>query len=103
VRVRPEQGELCAAEELTRAESVAYATLQSTFPPSTDADATKQTVDDAVAAAFAGLPCRGLEYAGEQARLVYAGVMPAKRLMPGARNDFFGKLPRPWQSGSTSP
>ena len=85
VRVRSEVGELCMPAELTRAESVAYATLLATFPPNTDADATRVTVDDAVAAAFAGVPCKGLEYAGEQARLVYAGVMPAKRLMPGTR------------------
>jgi hypothetical protein len=85
VLVKTERGELCTAEQLTRAESVAYATLRATFPPNTDADATKPTVDAAVDAAFAGSPCKGLEYSGEQARLVWAGAMPAKRLMPGAR------------------
>ena len=84
VPVRREQGELCTADELTRAESVALATLRSTFALGADADATKATVDDAVAAAFAGAPCKGLEYAGEQARLVYAGAMPVSRLMPGS-------------------
>ena len=84
VPVRREQGELCTADELTRAESVALARLRSTFALGADADATKATVDDAVAAAFAGAPCKGLEYAGEQARLVYAGVMPVSRLMPGS-------------------
>ena len=84
VPVRREQGELCTADELTRAESVALATLRSTFALGAGADATKATVDDAVAAAFAGAPCKGLEYAGEQARLVYAGVMPVSRLMPGS-------------------
>jgi hypothetical protein len=42
-------------------------------------------VDDAVTAAFTGAPCRGLEYAGERARFVYAGVEPRTMLMPGAR------------------
>ena len=42
-------------------------------------------VDSAVSAAFADAPCKGLEYAGEQARLVYAGRQPAAKLMPGAK------------------
>ena len=85
VAVRVEPGMLCTRDELTRAESVALATLRSSFPPGADADATKPAVDSAVQAAFAGTPCRGLEYGGEQARLVYAGVQPATMLMPGAR------------------
>ena len=39
----------------------------------------------AVSQAFETAPCAGLEYAGEQARLVYAGRQPASTLMPGAR------------------
>ena len=85
VPVLTEKGELCTPAELTRAESVALGTLQASFPPGADIDATKASVDAAVDAAFAAAPCRGLEYAGEQARLVHAGVMPAARLMPGAR------------------
>jgi hypothetical protein len=85
VPVRAEQGELCTPVELTRAESVALTTLQALFAPGADPDATKAGVDDAVTAAFAGAPCRGLEYAGEQARFVYAGVMPSSKLMPEAR------------------
>jgi len=84
VPVKPEQGELCSPAELTRAESVALATLRSNFAPGVNADATKSVVDAAVAASFVGAPCKGLEYAAEQARLVYAGVMPSSRLMPGA-------------------
>jgi hypothetical protein len=83
VRVRVEPGDLCTAAELTRAESVAMATLQANFPPGAEVNRTKAAVDAAVKDALAGTPCRGLEYAGEQARLVYAGVMPAERLMPG--------------------
>ncbi len=83
VPVKPELGELCTATQLTRAESVALASLQATFPLGTDLDLTKSTADDAVAAAFAGTVCRGLEYAAEQARLVYAGIMPTSKLMPG--------------------
>jgi hypothetical protein len=80
-----EAGELCTAAELTRAETVALSTLRTSFPPGADVDATKRSVDAAVAASFAGDPCRGLEYAGEVARLVYAGVEPETGLMPGAR------------------
>lgn len=85
VRVRVEPGELCSPSAVTRAEQIALAALVAAFPAGTSADASKQTVDDATQAAFAGSPCRGLEYAGEQARLVYAGVQPRSKLMPGAR------------------
>ena len=85
VPVRVESGELCSAAALTKAEQLALTTLNTGFPPGTAADASKQAVDDATQAAFAGSPCRGLEYAGEQARLVYAGVQPRSKLMPGAR------------------
>ncbi|HZQ65409.1 MAG TPA: hypothetical protein VFA66_09325 [Gaiellaceae bacterium] len=85
VPVRTEQGELCSREALTKAEQVALSSLAAEFAPGTPADATKDAVDAATAAAFAGSPCRGLEYAGEQARLVYAGKQPRSMLMPGAR------------------
>ena len=85
VPVRVEPGELCSAAAVTRAEQVALSTLNAGFAPGTGADASKQAVDNATQAAFAGSPCRGLEYAGEQARLVYAGVQPRSKLMPGAR------------------
>jgi hypothetical protein len=85
VPVRTEPGEFCAAAQLTRAESVALDALRASFAPGTSADATRQTVDRAVGAAFADGPCRGLEYAGETARLVYAGIEPLANLMPGAR------------------
>jgi hypothetical protein len=85
VPVHVEPGELCSADAVTRAELVALATLDATFAPGTSAEASKQAVDDATQAAFAGSPCRGLEYAGEQARLVYAGKQPRTKLMPGAR------------------
>jgi hypothetical protein len=85
VPVRPEEGDLCSAEALTRAERVALTTLAAGFPAGTPADATENAVDAATAAAFAGAPCRGLAYAGEQARLVYAGAQPRSMLMPGAR------------------
>ena len=84
VRVRAETGALCTPAELTRAERVALELLAS-FPEGTAAAATKDAVDAAVAAAFGAAPCRGLEYASEQARLVYAGVEPRTLLMPGAR------------------
>jgi hypothetical protein len=80
-----ERGDLCTASQLTRAEVVALAALSAGFPPGTSANAAKTAVDDAVAAAFAGAPCRGLEYGGEIARGVYAGVEPRANLMPGAR------------------
>ena len=80
-----EQGALCTASQLTRVEVVALAALSAGFPPRTSPNATKATVDKAVAAAFAGEPCRGLEYGGEMARGVYAGSEPRTNLMPGAR------------------
>ncbi len=85
VPVRVESGDLCSAAALTRAEQIALATLSAGFAQGTPADASKQAVDNATQAAFADAPCRGLEYAGEQARLVYAGVQPRSQLMPGAR------------------
>jgi hypothetical protein len=84
VPVRVEPGPLCTPAQLTRAEAVALAAL-TRFVPATPADATKAAVDGALGAAFADTPCRGLEYAGERARLVYAGVEPRTFLMPGAR------------------
>lgn len=85
VPVRAERGEVCTAAELTRAETVALQTLHNSFPPATAPRATKEVVDAAVAAAFADASCRGLEYAGERARFVYAGVEPRSLLLPGAR------------------
>lgn len=85
VPVRREQVELCTRAELTRAEQVGLETLGASFAAGTPVNATKAKVDDAVKAAFADAPCRGLEYAGEVARLVYAGVEPQANLMPGAR------------------
>lgn len=85
VPVRPEKGALCTRAELTRAELAALVVLRESFAPGTASDATKQAVDDAVAAAFAASPCAGLEYAGERARFVYAGIEPTSMLMPGAR------------------
>ncbi len=83
--VRVEKGELCTPSALTRAESIALVTLRSAFAPGTNLDATRSAVDGALASAFAASPCRGLEYAGEQARLVYAGREPQSKLMPGAQ------------------
>lgn len=85
VPVRLESGDLCSAAALTRAEQIALSTLNAGFAQSAPTDASKQAVDNATRAAFADAPCRGLEYAGEQARLVYAGVQPGSKLMPGAR------------------
>ena len=85
VPVRVESGDLCSAAALTRAEQIAMVTLSAGFAQGTPPDASKQAVDNATQAAFADAPCRGLEYAGEQARLVYAGVQPRSQLMPGAR------------------
>ena len=59
-----EPGSLCTADQLTRAEVVALATLRSSFSPGASPNATKGTVDASTQAAFAGSPCRGLEYAG---------------------------------------
>jgi len=85
VPVRVEKGALCTVAALTRAEVVALATLRAQFVPGTKADATRAAVDGAVSTAFADAPCKGLEYAGEQARLVYAGSQPASKLMPGVK------------------
>jgi len=85
VPVRPLPAELCTPAELTRAERIALTALAASFPPGTDPSATQAPVDAAVAAAFAGAPCRGLEWAGERARFVYAGVEPESMLMRGAR------------------
>jgi hypothetical protein len=68
-----ETGSLCSRAELTRAEQVALAALRSAV-----------SADASVKAEFAGQPCRGLEYASEQARLVYTGAQPESLLMPGA-------------------
>ena len=65
VPVRSETGDLCT--------------------PGASPDATRVAVNAAVGAAFEDAPCRGLEYAGEQARLVYSGVQPESTLMPSAR------------------
>jgi hypothetical protein len=80
-----EPGRLCTAEELTRAEVVSMAALRSSFSPGASPNATKGTVDAATRAAFAGSPCRGLDYAGERARFVFAGIEPRAMLMAGAR------------------
>ena len=85
VPVRAEKGDICSPAALTRAEAVALTTLRDSFAAGTDADGTKAAVDSAVSSTFADAPCKGLEYAGEQARLVYAGRQPAATLMPGAR------------------
>ncbi len=79
-----EPGPLCTPDELTRAETFALQTLAA-ITPGTSPDAAKQPVDEALAQAFATSPCRGLEYAGEQARLVWADIEPHSMLMPGAR------------------
>ena len=75
--------EPCAAP--TSCGAIALATLRAGFPAGTPANATKTAVDAATTAAFDETPCRGLEYAGEQARLVHAGVQPPSMLMPGVR------------------
>jgi hypothetical protein len=84
VPVRQETGALCTPAELTQAESVALTSLAA-FPAGTAPNTTKGTVDAAVRAAFGGAPCRGLEYASEEARLVYAGIEPRTHLMPGTK------------------
>ncbi len=81
--VRIEPGALCTPSELANAESIAMATLRAQYEPGTDAQTTQATVESAVRSAFGGSECRGLDYAAEQARLVYAGKMPAAKLMPG--------------------
>jgi len=85
VPVRSETGDLCTSGAVTRAETVALIALRAGFTPGASPDATRVAVNAAVGAAFEDAPCRGLEYAGEQARLVYSGVQPESTLMPGAR------------------
>lgn len=85
VGVRVEPGGLCSMAAVTRAEQVALSTLAAGFAAGTGANASKEAVDNAIQVTFAGAPCRGLEYSGEQARLVYAGVQPRSKLMPEAR------------------
>jgi hypothetical protein len=85
VAVRTEPGALCTPEAVARAETVALVTLRAEFTPGTSPDATREAVTTAVAAAFENALCAGLEYAGEQARLVYSGRQPESTLMPGAR------------------
>jgi hypothetical protein len=85
VPVRSEPGALCTPDAVTRAETVAMAALRSGFMPGASPDATRVVVTAAIAATFDKAPCAGLEYAGEQARLVYAGRQPESTLMPGAR------------------
>jgi hypothetical protein len=80
-----EAGALCTRAELTRAESVALRALGGAAAPGTGVDATVGIADAAVRDAFAGAPCRGLVYASERARFVYADVEPRSMLMPGAR------------------
>jgi hypothetical protein len=80
-----EGGALCSPAELTRAESVALGALTKAAAPGANADATIGVADTAVRDAFAGAPCRGLAYASERARFVYAGIEPRTMLMPGAR------------------
>ena len=80
-----ERGAVCSPVELTRAEQIALSALRSGFAAGAPATATKSAVDAAVEANFRGQPCRGLEYAGEQARLVYAGIQPRSQLMPDVR------------------
>jgi hypothetical protein len=74
VPVREEPGAVCTRAELTRAEQVAL-----------DAARSSEPVAEAVAAAFAGAPCRGLEYAGQMAIQVNAGKEPSSNLMAGVR------------------
>jgi hypothetical protein len=85
VPVSAEKGALCTAVQLARAEGVALATLRASFAPGTKPDASRQAVDDTLGSALAGAPCKGLEWAGERARFVYAGIEPESRLMPGVR------------------
>jgi hypothetical protein len=80
-----EAGALCTPAELARAESVALQALGNTAAPGTSADATIGIADAAVRDAFAGAPCRGLDFASERARFVFAGIEPRSMLMPGAR------------------
>jgi hypothetical protein len=85
VPARTEPGALCTPDAVTRAETIALVTLRTGFTPGASPDATREAVTTAVATAFENAPCTGLEYAGEQARLVYSGRQPESTLMPGAR------------------
>ena len=85
VPVRTEPGTLCTPDAVTRAETVALGALRAGFTPGASSDVTREAVTTAVATAFENAPCAGLEYAGEQARLVYSGRQPESTLMPGAR------------------
>lgn len=85
VPVRSERGALCRPDAVTKAETVAMTALRTAFTPGASPDATRLAVTSAVAAAFQDAPCAGLEYAGEQARLVYSGRQPESTLMPGVR------------------
>ena len=85
VPVRTEPGALCTPDAVTRAETVALNALRAGFTLGASPDATREAVTTAVATAFKNAPCAGLEYAGEQARLVYSGRQPESTLMPGAR------------------
>jgi hypothetical protein len=80
-----DQGDVCTRAQLTKAEQVALATLRSAYAPGATPNETKEPVDRDVSAAFAGTACRGLEFAGERARFVFAGIEPDSNLMPGAR------------------
>jgi hypothetical protein len=84
VPVREEPGPVCMPEQLTRAEIVASQTL-ARLAPGTSVEAATQPVLEALGRDFDGSPCRGLEYGGEQARFVWAGIEPRSLLMPGAR------------------
>jgi hypothetical protein len=85
VPVRSEPGALCTPDAVTKAETVAMTALRAAFTPGASPDATRLAVTSAVADAFQDAPCAGLEYAGEQARLVYSGRQPESTLMPGVR------------------
>jgi hypothetical protein len=83
--VHLEPGSLCTRTELVRVEQIALDTLRATFAPGTPADSTRPAVMAALVGAFGESPCRGLEYGGEAARLVYAGTEPRSHLMAGVR------------------
>ncbi len=83
--VREEPGSLCTRDQLTHAEKVSLSALAANFAPGTGFDASGAIVSDALEVAFADQPCRGLAFAGEEARHVFAGTEPATMLMPGAR------------------
>ena len=74
VPVRTETGPLCSRDELMRAEQTALDALRAGVSPG-----------EAVQAAFADNPCRGLEYGTEIAARVFAGKEPASHLMPGVK------------------